>query len=187
VNVTFNSLSRDHDPKELARDAEKLFDFQLPLSGSLGYGAPQALKLETFNSLSRDHLGEDITASRFRDFQLPLSGSHHATDCCRAVSHFGTFNSLSRDHVAREITENDFGKYLSTPSLGITARSCLPAGCRCRGRTFNSLSRDHDTKDNLLLLLKIPFNSLSRDHEQVRELGYKPYETLLSTPSLGIT
>ena len=145
-----------------------------------------------FNSLSRDHpvRGRGV-ATRSEDF---------------------TFNSLSRDHeIKREITVSDFGKYLSTPSLGITAITHHPRSRARESTSFNSLSRDHVEGSSVLrpCARNFAFNSLSRDHSRSKDRGIAsggrrfqlplsgsqtpiitgpPKEVLkLSTPSLGIT
>ncbi len=80
------------------------------------------------------------------------------------------------------------GRFLSTPSLGITEPMDSSAS-RATRSPFNSLSRDHLIRAvGATELIYLSFNSLSRDHYFVPEIfDGKGSSTLLSTPSLGIT
>jgi len=132
-NVTFNSLSRDH--QQLANE-----EHALTKVGRFGLSTP-SLGITTTSSVN-------ALDSRRRCFQLPLSGS------LDAVGYYGeqngleirlrTFNSLSRDHgavgwvgavVRSKIAFNSLSR--DHMSLFLSTKAALPY------ESFNSLSRDH--------------------------------------------
>ena len=129
MNVTFNSLSRDHravldvfrtrNPitvafNSLSRDHFIYFNcLMVALSTSFNsLSRDHYTKLNVseplydpfaFNSLSRDHKPSQRPRARLRffAFQLPLSGSQTSVPSVRSLKRPETFNSLSRDHRAR--------------------------------------------------------------------------------------
>ena len=166
--LTFNSLSRDHEYKGVEVDDDGYAFFQLPLSGS----PPNTGVLRSAKTLRIFQLplsGSPIAQRAIqrivdKAFQLPLSGSQVSGRVTYSVW-LNTFNSLSRDHTLLIVsTTRARPKPLSTPSLGITCQRCLDLSPR--SSPFNSLSRDHQrcyssTTDRLK---NTTFNSLSRDH-----------------------
>ena len=144
---------------------------------------------EPFNSLSRDHINKFINYIELRSLILSTP-SLGITDLIRREGHWlaETFNSLSRDHkvpraptVAGADPFNSLSRdhqipegalfwhevpKLSTPSLGITARS----GPDPAGTPFGHF--------------QLPLSGSPR----VRGISFGPdFVIFLSTPSLGIT
>jgi hypothetical protein len=108
IESAFNSLSRDHYTASFrGRNANPNSDLSTPSLGITcrDHQGSALLRDQTFNSLSRDHLGSSQEpASRAGDFfQLPLSGSLGSQETTQNPYTFtaDTFNSLSRDHRAR--------------------------------------------------------------------------------------
>ena len=167
-------------------------DFQLPLSGSLGYQYGEYLltNAHAFNSLSRDHtvmyvvpddprhgflstpslgitLSSVVPDSRRESiFQLPLSGSQdYLIGKCLPTRH-KTFNSLSRDHMVHGQSFYEwFTDSFQLPLSG--SRSLLSSSeVLSPSGAFNSLSRDHRASWAFRLMEEHrAFNSLSRDHK----------------------
>jgi len=133
VRSPFNSLSRDHHTS-LCPSPRNYTSFQLPLSGSpSGFEpSPDGSVLRGFQlplSGSRNgYLLHEVQQTGLDCFQLPLSGSLvMAGISTLSIKSTGTFQlPLSGSPIGWR-SGVMFSSFLSTPSLGITARMKVPA------------------------------------------------------------
>ena len=199
LSQPFNSLSRDHVPRDAVPLA--LPDY-LPfnsLSRDHGFkelGFKSACELSSFNSLSRDHGLVQLLEMHgmvSQDFQLPLSGSRDHVTYTLVRWGFWRENfqlplSGSLDNGRLDISAMRHDSAFNSLSRDHSPRR--PKGDPANiDLTFNSLSRDHINlyPRPLIPLGGLAFNSLSWDHSARGRWTRPDFRNPLSTPSLGIT